>query len=93
MLYVPLIVLPGCFELVAIRSPVWCATTTTTCRLVMKLRRIAQEQREPASGDPPDDLDMSPVADGDYDELVRSGVHIEMLRSVGPSTPMSGWHY
>ncbi|KAJ7141511.1 hypothetical protein C8R44DRAFT_763638 [Mycena epipterygia] len=74
--------------------PVWCATTTTTCRLVIKLRHIVQEQIEPDSGVLPDDLDMSVAAHGDYDELVQSGVHIEILRSVRPSTPvrMSKWH-
>ncbi|KAJ7497592.1 hypothetical protein FB451DRAFT_1212052 [Mycena latifolia] len=67
--------------------PVWCATTTTTCRLVIKLRQISEDHIDP-------DVDMSPVANGDYDELVRSGVHVEMLRSIGPSTPIraSTWY-
>ncbi|KAJ6587205.1 hypothetical protein DFH09DRAFT_1142883 [Mycena vulgaris] len=73
--------------------PVWCATTTTTCRLVIKLRQISEDQIEPDSAFPGSD-DMSVAVHGDYDELVRSGVHVEMLRSVGPSTPIrpSGWY-
>ncbi|KAJ7629886.1 hypothetical protein B0H17DRAFT_1109392 [Mycena rosella] len=73
--------------------PVWCATTTTTCRLVIKLRQITEDQRLPDSAVTPSD--DTHVMHGDYDQLVRSGVHIEMLRSVGPSTPMrepSGWY-
>ncbi|KAJ7680642.1 hypothetical protein DFH06DRAFT_1163782 [Mycena polygramma] len=67
--------------------PVWCATTTTTCRLILTLRQIDHKDRKQS-----DDLcseDMSVVAaHPEYDELVRSGVHVEMLRSVGPSTPI-----
>ncbi|KAJ7495966.1 hypothetical protein B0H11DRAFT_2001321 [Mycena galericulata] len=71
--------------------PVWCATTTTTCRLIIKLRQISEDQVESCSD--PDEDNASILAHGDYDELVRSGVHVEMLRSVGPSTPIraSGW--
>ncbi|KAJ6625868.1 hypothetical protein B0H10DRAFT_2211739 [Mycena sp. CBHHK59/15] len=66
--------------------PVWCATTTTTCRLIIKLRQITEDQTPEYSGD----RDESVVVHGDYDELGRSGVHVEMLRSVGPSTPVRG---
>jgi hypothetical protein len=73
---------------------VWCATTTTTCRLIIKLRQIVEDHNrieEPV--DSPDD-DTSVGMHGDYDELVRSGIHVERLRSVGPSTPIrgSGWN-
>jgi len=71
--------------------PVWCATTTTTCRLIIKLRQITEDQLE--SCPDPDEDNTSVAVHGDYDELERSGVHVEMLRSVGPSTPIrsSGW--
>ncbi|KAJ7085857.1 hypothetical protein C8R43DRAFT_1142481 [Mycena crocata] len=74
--------------------PVWCATTTTTCRLIIKLRQVSADQIELGESDLPDE-DMSVAVHGDYDEIERSGVHVEMLRSVGPSTPIrgsSGWH-
>ncbi|KAJ6476048.1 hypothetical protein C8R47DRAFT_1290844 [Mycena vitilis] len=67
--------------------PVWCATTTTTCRLILTLRQIDHKDRTRS-----DDLcneDMSVVAaHSEYDELVRSGARVEMLRSAGPSTPI-----
>ncbi|KAJ7079063.1 hypothetical protein B0H15DRAFT_519330 [Mycena belliarum] len=69
--------------------PVWCATTTTTCRLVIKLRKISDDTTPPDAAEP----DMSPAAHGEYDELVQSGVHIETLRSVGPSTPIDARWY
>ncbi|KAJ7282968.1 hypothetical protein C8J57DRAFT_1297149 [Mycena rebaudengoi] len=74
-----------------IRSPVWCATTTTACRLIIKMRRISAE---PTHGVADQDIDAT-IVHGDYDELEQSGVHVEMLRSVGPSTPIrtaSGWY-
>ncbi|KAF8210641.1 hypothetical protein K438DRAFT_165307 [Mycena galopus ATCC 62051] len=65
--------------------PVWCATTTTTCRLMIKLRQIDHNRDRIG----PHDLSAESIAIHDeYDELVQSGVHIEMLRSVGPSTPI-----
>jgi hypothetical protein len=74
-------------------SPVWCATTTTTCRLIIKLRQIAEDQSstEPA---PSPNVTRSVAVHGEYDELERSGVHVEMLRQVGPSTPIraSNWY-
>ncbi|KAJ7680641.1 hypothetical protein DFH06DRAFT_1163779 [Mycena polygramma] len=66
--------------------PVWCAITTTTCRLMLALRQIEHNHNGP------DDVcneGMSVVAvEQEYDELVRSGVHVEMLRSISPPTPM-----
>ncbi|KAJ6594226.1 hypothetical protein B0H19DRAFT_1094525 [Mycena capillaripes] len=71
--------------------PIWCATTTTTCRLIIKLRHIDHNDIDCLSTQ-----DMSVAVHEEYDELVRSGVHVEMLRSVGPSTPVrssrSGWN-
>ncbi|KAJ7772657.1 hypothetical protein DFH07DRAFT_953117 [Mycena maculata] len=79
--------------------PVWCATTTTTCRLIIKLRHISVSKGEDLDSDQTSDQSLSPgamsvVARGEYDELVRSGVQVEMLRAVGPSTPIrsSGWY-
>jgi len=73
--------------------PVWCATTTTTCRLIIKLRQIAEDQSstEPA---PSPNVTRSVAVHGEYDELERSGVHVEMLRQIGPSTPIraSNWY-
>ncbi|KAJ6476049.1 hypothetical protein C8R47DRAFT_1142104 [Mycena vitilis] len=73
--------------------PVWCAVTTTTCRLMLALRQIEHNHNGP------DDVcseGMGAVAvEQEYDELARSGVHVEMLRSISPPTPMeprrSGW--
>ncbi|KAJ7268680.1 hypothetical protein B0H12DRAFT_1096125 [Mycena haematopus] len=63
--------------------PVWCATTTTTCRLMIKLRQIDHNHDHIG----PDDLSNETLGVHDeYNELV--GVHVEMLRCVGPSTPM-----
>jgi len=69
--------------------PVLCATTTTTCHLVIKLRQIAEnDQIVSEYGSCEDD-----AIQGEYDELERSGVRVEMLRSVGPSTPVrASWY-
>ncbi|KAJ7647054.1 hypothetical protein FB45DRAFT_1051613 [Roridomyces roridus] len=75
--------------------PVWCATTTVTCRLIIKLRQVTEDQRTSSedSSEVGEDSSSMVTARGEYDELVRSGVNVEMLRSVGPSTPIraSGW--
>ncbi|KAJ7072045.1 hypothetical protein C8F01DRAFT_1361477 [Mycena amicta] len=78
--------------------PVLCFTSTTTCRLILKLREVASEHEQPLSaGHVPRDDEMSLAVHGEYDELERSGVQVEMLRSqsVGPSTPIrapSRWY-
>ncbi|KAJ7045823.1 hypothetical protein C8F04DRAFT_1066300 [Mycena alexandri] len=61
--------------------PVLCGTTTTTCRLVITLRQVAADHTIP---------DDRSVDVEEYDQLEQSGVHVEMLRSVGPSTPIRG---
>jgi len=73
--------------------PVWCATTTTTCRLMIKMRQIDHNNDRIRPNDLSDES-LSVAMHEEYDELVRSGVHVEMLRSVGPSTPIrsSGSH-
>ncbi|KAJ6499000.1 hypothetical protein C8R45DRAFT_100312 [Mycena sanguinolenta] len=69
--------------------PVWCATTTTTCRLMIKLRQADHNHDRIGPNDHSNDT--LGVHD-EYDELV--GVHVEMLRSIGRSTPIesSGSH-
>ncbi|KAJ7187944.1 hypothetical protein C8R46DRAFT_5140 [Mycena filopes] len=68
--------------------PVLCGTTTTTCRLVITLRQVAADNPDfPDSEFTNDDRSVNVE---DYDELEQSGVHVEMLRSVGPSTPVRG---
>ncbi|KAJ7902154.1 hypothetical protein B0H14DRAFT_2670173, partial [Mycena olivaceomarginata] len=62
--------------------PIWCATTTTTCRLMIKLRQIDHNQDRIRPNDISDESIGVTVHD-EYDELVQSGVHVEMLRSVG----------
>ncbi|KAJ7747244.1 hypothetical protein B0H16DRAFT_1555242 [Mycena metata] len=70
--------------------PVLCGTTTTTCRLVITLRQVAADHLIDSPNSAfPDDRSVNVE---EYDELERSGVHVEMLRSGGPSTPMrEGW--
>ncbi|KAF7315685.1 hypothetical protein MIND_00084100 [Mycena indigotica] len=65
--------------------PVLCLTATTTCRLIIRLREVSDDEQ--LSYDAPDEM---LTVNGDYDELEHSGVQIDMLRSssVGPSTPM-----
>lgn len=77
-----------------VRRPIWCATITTTCRLMIKLRQIDHNHDQIRPNDISDESIGVAVHD-EYDELVQSGVHVEMLRSVGPSTPIrsSGTHY
>jgi len=70
--------------------PVLCGTTTTTCRLVITLRQVAADHLIDSPNSAfPDDRSVNVE---EYDELERSGVHVEMLRSGGPSTPIrEGW--